>query len=72
MSAEQRAELAELSQQAFGGPQLGQSLEQLDAQLQKLRPGEDWSGFRPVPRRFADGPGRGHQGHGGDSAGWRN
>src|ERR1700712_614144 len=44
LSAEQRAELAELSQQAFGSPQLGQSLEQLDAQLQSLRPGEDWSG----------------------------
>jgi len=44
MSAEQRAELAELSQQAFGDPRLGQSLGQLDAQLQSLRPGEDWSG----------------------------
>ena len=44
LSAEQRAELAELSQQAFGDPRLGQSLSQLDAQLQSLRPGEDWSG----------------------------
>ena len=44
LSAEQRAELAELSQQAFGDPRLGQSLSQLDAQLQNLRPGEDWSG----------------------------
>lgn len=44
MTAEQRAELAELSQQAFGDPRLAQSLSQLDAQLQGLRPGEDWSG----------------------------
>jgi uncharacterized protein with von Willebrand factor type A (vWA) domain len=44
LSPEQRAELAELSQQAFGDPRLGQSLGQLDAQLQNLRPGEDWSG----------------------------
>jgi uncharacterized protein with von Willebrand factor type A (vWA) domain len=44
MSAEQRAELAELSQQAFGDPRLAQSLARLDAQLQGLRPGEDWEG----------------------------
>ncbi|MEQ3553686.1 VWA domain-containing protein [Pseudonocardia nematodicida] len=44
MSAEQQAELAQLSQQAFGDPRLAQSLAQLDAQLQGLRPGEDWSG----------------------------
>jgi uncharacterized protein with von Willebrand factor type A (vWA) domain len=44
MSAEQRAELAELAQQAFGDPRLAQALAQLDAQLQGLRPGEDWQG----------------------------
>ncbi|MGS0688882.1 hypothetical protein ACVBEQ_27655 [Nakamurella sp. GG22] len=44
LSPQQRAELAELSQQAFGDPRLGQALDQLDAQLQNLRPGEDWSG----------------------------
>ncbi|MFB6726174.1 VWA domain-containing protein [Kribbella sp. NPDC056345] len=44
MTPEQRAELAELSQQAFGSPQLAQQLAQLDSQLQSLRPGEDWSG----------------------------
>lgn len=44
LSAEQRAELAELSQQAFGDPALAQALAQLDAQLQNMRPGEDWSG----------------------------
>jgi len=44
MTAQQRGELAELSQQAFGDPRLAESLSQLDAQLQNLRPGEDWSG----------------------------
>jgi len=44
MTAQQRAELAELSQQAFGDPQLAESLSRLDAQLQNLRPGQDWSG----------------------------
>ncbi len=44
MSAQQRAELAQLTQQAFGDPRLAQQLAQLDAQLQGLRPGEDWQG----------------------------
>jgi len=44
MSAEQRAELMQLSQQAFGSPALMESLSRLDANLQSLRPGEDWSG----------------------------
>ncbi len=44
MSAEQRAELMELAQQAFGDPRLAQAMAQLDAQLQGLRPGEDWDG----------------------------
>jgi uncharacterized protein with von Willebrand factor type A (vWA) domain len=44
LSPEQRAELAQLSRQAFGDPALAQALAQLDAQLQGLRPGEDWSG----------------------------
>ncbi|RLV50984.1 VWA domain-containing protein [Nocardioides mangrovicus] len=43
MTAEQRQELMELSQQAFGSPELMQSLAQLDANLQALRPGEDWT-----------------------------
>ncbi|EME50750.1 vWA domain-containing protein [Amycolatopsis decaplanina] len=43
MTPEQRAELAELSQQAFGGPRLAQQLSTLDAQLRALRPGEDWT-----------------------------
>ena len=44
MSAEQRAELMQLSQQAFGSPALMQSLARLDSNLQSLRPGENWDG----------------------------
>jgi uncharacterized protein with von Willebrand factor type A (vWA) domain len=59
MTAEQRAELMELSQQAFGSPQLAQQLAQLDAQLQALRPGEDWTGSERMsgddPLGLADG-----------------
>ena len=44
MTPEQQQELMQLSQAAFGSPQLMQSLAQLDANLQSLRPGEDWSG----------------------------
>jgi uncharacterized protein with von Willebrand factor type A (vWA) domain len=44
MSAEQRQELMQLSAQAFGSPQLMQSLAELDANLQSLRPGENWGG----------------------------
>lgn len=44
LTEQQRSELMELSQQAFGDPRLAQSLAQLDAQLQGMRPGEDWEG----------------------------
>lgn len=44
MTAEQRAELDQLAQQAFGSPELMQSLAQLDGNLQAMRPGEDWGG----------------------------
>jgi uncharacterized protein with von Willebrand factor type A (vWA) domain len=44
LSAEQRAELDALSQQAFGSPSLQQALGRLDAHLQAARPGEDWTG----------------------------
>lgn len=44
LSAEQRAELDALAQQAFGSPDLMQSLEQLDGTLRSLRPGQDWGG----------------------------
>lgn len=43
LTPEQRAELAALSQQAFGDPRLAQQLSTLDSQLQALRPGEDWT-----------------------------
>jgi uncharacterized protein with von Willebrand factor type A (vWA) domain len=44
MTAEQRSELMQLAEQAFGSPALMQQLAQLDANLQALRPGEDWRG----------------------------
>jgi uncharacterized protein with von Willebrand factor type A (vWA) domain len=44
MSPEQRQQLMELSAQAFGSPELMESLSRLDDNLQSLRPGEDWSG----------------------------
>lgn len=44
MTPEQREELMQLSAQAFGSPQLMESLARLDANLQDLRPGEDWDG----------------------------
>ena len=44
MTPEQQQQLMELSQQAFGDPRLAQAMAQLDAQLQGLRPGEDWDG----------------------------
>ncbi len=44
MTPEQRAELAQLSQQAFGSPTLDEQLGRLDGLLRSLRPGEDWDG----------------------------
>ncbi|MGV8907422.1 MAG: vWA domain-containing protein [Propionicimonas sp.] len=44
MTPQQRQELMQLSAQAFGSPELMAQLGQLDANLQSLRPGEDWSG----------------------------
>lgn len=44
MTQQQREELMQLSAQAFGSPELMNQLGQLDANLQALRPGEDWSG----------------------------
>ncbi len=55
MTPEQRQELMELSQQAFGSPQLMEQLARMDANLQALRPGEDWSGSES----FEGGPGTG-------------
>ena len=44
MTPEQRQELMALSAQAFGSPELMDSLNRLDSNLQALRPGEDWGG----------------------------
>lgn len=44
LSAEQRAELDALAQQAFGSPQLMNALGRLDSHLRAARPGEDWDG----------------------------
>ena len=44
MTPEQRQELMQLSAQAFGSPELAEQLARMDANLQALRPGEDWDG----------------------------
>jgi uncharacterized protein with von Willebrand factor type A (vWA) domain len=44
MTPEQREELMQLSGQAFGSPALMEQLARMDANLQALRPGEDWGG----------------------------
>lgn len=44
MTEHQREELMALAAQAFGSAELAQSLARLDANLQAMRPGEDWSG----------------------------
>jgi uncharacterized protein with von Willebrand factor type A (vWA) domain len=61
MTPEQRAELLELSAQAFGSPALMDALDRLDANLQALRPGEDWYGSEEFggsePMGLGDGTG---------------
>jgi len=44
LSPEQREELDALAQQAFGSAELMDQLGELDARLQQLRPGQDWTG----------------------------
>jgi len=44
MTQEQRDELDALAQQAFGSPELMQSLADLDDNLRSMRPGENWGG----------------------------
>ena len=44
MTPEQREELMQLSAQAFGSPELMDQLGRLNANLQTLRPDEDWTG----------------------------
>jgi len=61
MTDEQRAELAQLGQQAFGDPSLGAQLDLLDAHLQGLRPGEDWTGSARFRGKNPMGLGEGAQ-----------
>ncbi|TIC82003.1 VWA domain-containing protein [Nocardioides sp. GY 10127] len=58
MTPEQRQELMELSAAAFGSPALMEALGRLDANLQGLRPGEDWGGSEQMGQG-GDGPGQG-------------
>lgn len=44
LSAQQRAELDALAQQAFGSPALMNAIGRLDSHLRAARPGEDWTG----------------------------
>ncbi|MCD1144451.1 VWA domain-containing protein [Kocuria sp. LUK] len=59
MSPEQREELMQLSAQAFGSPELMAQLGRLDANLQALRPGEDWTGSERLEGRDGLGLGDG-------------
>jgi uncharacterized protein with von Willebrand factor type A (vWA) domain len=61
MTAEQRAELAALTQQAFGDPRLAQQLDRLDAALRALRPGQDWTSSARFRGRDPLGLGEGAQ-----------
>ncbi|MFT4262054.1 MAG: VWA domain-containing protein [Nocardioides sp.] len=59
MTAEQRAELMELSAAAFGSPALMDQLARLDGNLQSLRPGEDWYGSEQFGGSGGEGLGLG-------------
>ena len=61
LSAEQRAELDALAQQAFGSPSLMNALNRLDAHLQAARPGEDWNGSQRFSGDNPMGMGEGTQ-----------
>jgi len=61
LSAEQRAELDALSQQAFGSTQLMNALSRLDSQLRAARPGEDWNGSSEFSGDNSFGMGRATQ-----------
>ncbi|WP_067967889.1 vWA domain-containing protein [Mycolicibacter icosiumassiliensis] len=61
LSAEQRAELDALAEQAFGSPALQQALGRLDAHLQAARPGEDWTGSSEFSGNNPLGMGEGAQ-----------
>ena len=64
LSADQRAELDALAQQAFGSPSLMNALDRLDSHLQAARPGEDWSGSERFSGDDPLGHGRGRSGAG--------
>ncbi len=61
MSAQQRAELSELINQAFGDPRLAAQVAALDANLRALRPGEDWESGQRFRGRNPLGMGEGAQ-----------
>jgi uncharacterized protein with von Willebrand factor type A (vWA) domain len=61
LSADQRAELDALSQQAFGSPSLMDALNKLDSHLQNARPGEDWQGSEQFKGDNPMGMGEGAQ-----------
>ncbi len=61
MTQEQRDELDALAQQAFGSPELMQSLSQLDGNLRSLRPGEDWGGSEQMEGERGPRPRRRHR-----------
>jgi uncharacterized protein with von Willebrand factor type A (vWA) domain len=61
LSAEQRAELDALAQQAFGSPSLMNALDKLDQHLQSARPGEDWDGSQRFSGDDPMGMGEGAQ-----------
>ena len=61
LSAEQRAELDALAQQAFGSPQLMEALGRLDSHLRAARPGEDWDGSSEFSGENPLGMGQGAQ-----------
>lgn len=61
LSADQRAELDALAQQAFGSPSLTNALQRLDSHLQAARPGEDWTGSQEFSGDDPLGMGEGTQ-----------
>ena len=61
LSEQQRAELDQLAQQAFGSPSLMNALNRLDAHLQSARPGEDWDGSQRFSGDNPMGMGEGAQ-----------
>jgi uncharacterized protein with von Willebrand factor type A (vWA) domain len=61
LSADQRAELDALAQQAFGSPSLMNALDRLDGHLQAARPGEDWDGSQRFSGDDPMGMGQGAQ-----------